>query len=188
MLPDGVGPWDGRGTALNLNAAQKSGVPGGEIQLVLFRMAGNEFGIEIRQVREINRVTSLTHVPKSPEFLEGIMNLRGRIVPVVDLKKRFRLPPVETTGQTRIMIVEVGDQPVGLWVDKVTEVLKVPSASIAPPPDMVLTIAGEYLSGIVEVKDRLVILLNLPRILRLDEIKALADLEGSTAEGHSGAH
>ena len=134
----------------------KKAVPTGEIQLVLFRMAGSEFGIEIKQVREINRVTAITRVPKSPDFLEGIMNLRGRIVPVVDLKKRFRLAPTETTSQTRIMIAEVGDQPVGLWVDKVVEVLKVPATAISPPPDMILTIAGEYLTGIVEVHDRLV--------------------------------
>jgi purine-binding chemotaxis protein CheW len=86
------------------------------------------------------------------------------------------------------MIVEVGEQSIGLWVDKVTEVLKVPAASIAPPPEMVLTIAGEYLSGIVEVKNRLVILLNLPRILRLDEIKALADVEALAPEDTPGAH
>jgi purine-binding chemotaxis protein CheW len=153
-----------------------------ETQLVLFKMSGSDFGVEIHQVREINRVGDITRVPKAPEFLEGVMNLRGRIVPVVDLKKRFRLPHVEQTSQSRIIIAEVGDQYVGLWVDRVTEVLKVPSSAVVPPPEMVLTIAGEYLSGLVEVKDRLVILLNLPRILRLDEIKALADAELSVGE------
>lgn len=158
----------------------------GEIQLVLFKMSGSEFGVEIRQVREINRVGEITQVPKSPDFLEGVMNLRGRIVPVVDLKKRFRLPPTEKTNQSRIMIAEVGDQLVGLLVDRVTEVLKVPPSSVSPPPEMVLTIAGEYLSGLVEAKNRLVILLNLPRILRLEEIKALADAEASAQEEKHG--
>jgi len=157
---------------------------GGEVQLVLFMMSGSEFGIEIRQVREINRVVDITKVPKAPDFLEGIMNLRGRIIPVVDLKKRFKLPAAETTAQTRIMIAEVGEQLVGLWVDRVTEVLKVPRAVIAPAPPMVLTIAGEYLSGILETKGRLVILLNLPRILKLEEIRALAEAE-SLADGES---
>jgi purine-binding chemotaxis protein CheW len=153
-----------------------------EVQLVLFKMSGSEFGVEIHQVREINRVGEITKVPKAPDFLEGVMNLRGRIVPVVDLKKRFKLPAVEETSQSRVIITEVGDQFIGLWVDKVTEVLKVAPSAVAPPPEMILTIAGEYLSGLVEVKDRLVILLNLPRILRLDEIKALADAEMAASE------
>jgi purine-binding chemotaxis protein CheW len=153
-----------------------------EVQLVLFMMSGSEFGVEIQQVREINRVGEITKVPKAPEFLEGVMNLRGRIVPVVDLKKRFKLPSVKETSQSRIIITEVGDQFIGLWVDKVTEVLKIAPSAVAPPPEMILTIAGEYLSGLVEVKDRLVILLNLPRILRLDEIKALADAEMAASE------
>lgn len=153
-----------------------------EVQLVLFKMSGSEFGVEIHQVREINRVGEITKVPKAPEFLEGVMNLRGRIVPVVDLKKRFHLPPVEATSQSRIIIIEVGDQFIGLWVDRVTEVLKVSPSAVSPPPEMILTIAGEYISGLVEVKERLVILLNLPRILRLDEIKALADAEATAVE------
>ncbi len=153
-----------------------------ETQLVLFKMAGSEFGVEIHQVREINRVGEITKVPKAPDFLEGVMNLRGRIVPVVDLKKRFHLPAVEKTSQSRIIIAEVGDQFIGLWVDRVTEVLKVPPSAVAPPPEMILTIAGEYLAGIVEAKDRLIILLNLPRILRLEEIKALADSENAADE------
>jgi len=153
-----------------------------DVQLVLFKMSGSEFGVEIHQVREINRVGEITKVPKAPVFLEGVMNLRGRIVPVVDLKKRFKLPPVALTTQSRIIIIEVGDQFIGLLVDRVTEVLKVVPTAVSPPPEMILTIAGEYLSGLVEVKDRLVILLNLPRILRLDEIKALADAEVLVAE------
>jgi purine-binding chemotaxis protein CheW len=169
-----------------LNPPDDKKVPTGageETQWVLFRMAGSDFGIGIRQVREINRVVGITRVPKAPDFLEGIMNLRGRILPVVDLKKRFRLPPVETTTHTRIMIAEVGDQLVGLWVDKVTEVLKVPASAVSPPPPMILTIAGEYLAGILEVKDRRVLLLNLPRILKLEEIRALAELEAAAPEG-----
>lgn len=156
--------------------------PPREVQLVLFKMSGRDFGVEIRQVREINRVGEITRVPKAPDFLEGVMNLRGRIVPVVDLKKRFKLPPAEQTSQSRIIIAEVGDQFIGLWVDRVSEVLKVPPQAVAPPPEMVLTIAGEYLSGLVEVQDRLVILLNLSRILRLDDLKALSEAENHSDE------
>ena len=150
-------------------------------QLVLFVMADSEFGLDISHVREVIRVPEITHMPRTPRFVEGIINLRGRILPVLDLKKRFGLPATQETPLTRVKIVEWKGQIIGFWVDCVKEVLRVPVSNIAKPPDMILTIAGQYLEGIVEVKDRLLILLDMDRILNQEEIRHLADTEFAEA-------
>jgi purine-binding chemotaxis protein CheW len=161
----------------------------GTLQLVLFALAGSEFGVEITQVREIIRMTDMTKMPKAPRFMEGIINLRGQIIPVLDLRKRFDMPVTEATSESRIMITEVKGQSVGLLVDKISEVLKISGSSISTAPDMILTIAGEYLLGVVEIKSRLVLLLNLERIFNLEEIKALAEIETAlTEEGKASGH
>ena len=152
-----------------------------EIPLVVFLLAGAEFGIDIKRVREIIRVSEITRMPKSPRFLEGIINLRGRIVSVLDLKKRFAFPACDLTMDSRVMVVEVGDQIVGLLVDKVSEVLKVPESNFSVPSGPILTIETQYLSGTAEMKKRLVVLLKLDRIFNLEQIKNLADLEWSGA-------
>lgn len=146
-------------------------------QLVVLVMAEAEFGVDIRHVREVIRVTEIIRMPRTPQFIEGIINLRGRILPVLDLKKRFQLPAAERTDQTRIMVVEWRGQFVGFLVDRVNEVVRVPSASVSAPPEMILNIAGHYLEGIVEVQGRLLILLDMERILDQEEIQGLADLE-----------
>jgi purine-binding chemotaxis protein CheW len=146
-------------------------------QLVVFRMADTEFGVDIRHVREVIRVPEMTRMPRTPSFVEGVINLRGRILPVLDLKKRFSLPPVEATPDTRVMIVEWRGQVIGFLVDRVHEVLRVPAASVSKPTDMILAVAGQYLEGIVEARERLLILLDLDRILDQEEIRGLTDLE-----------
>jgi purine-binding chemotaxis protein CheW len=151
--------------------------PGDHRQLVLFMMGGTEFGIDIHHVREVIRLPEVTRMPRTPVFVEGIINLRGRILPVLDLTKRFQLQSLGETPDTRVMIVEWHNQTLGFIVDRVREVLKVSSVLIAPPPDMILTIAGRYLEGIVDVSGRLLILLDLDRILDQEEIRNLSDVE-----------
>jgi purine-binding chemotaxis protein CheW len=159
-----------------------SGLPkdNGENQLVVFTLAGCELAVGIRQVREIIRVSQVTLMPKAPKFLEGILNLRGRIIPVLDLKKRFDMPLVDKTDETRVLVVEIKDQLMGLLVDKVVEVLRIPAAAIQPPTEAVLTIAPEYIAGLATLEDRLILLFQLEKLFTFDEIKSLPDLEATS--------
>ena len=150
-----------------------------EFKLVVFCLAGAEFGMEIERVREIIRVTDITRMPKAPQFLSGIINLRGRVVSVLDFKKRFNLPACELTMDARIMIVEVGDQIVGLLVDKVSEVQRIPANKRSLPSKSYLTIDMKFLSGLVESKNGIILLLDLERVFNLEELKSLADFEWS---------
>lgn len=145
-------------------------------QWVVFQLAGCECALGIREVREIIRVGGLTRMPKAPKVLEGILNLRGRIVPVLDLRRRFGMPLVDRTDETRIMVVETAEQRVGFLVDKVSEVLRIPPEAVRPPEGPILTIRPEALEGVLPLEgNRLVLLLKLEALFELEEGKALAD-------------
>lgn len=152
---------------------------GNEIQLVVFTLAGCELGVPIRQVREIIRVSEIAVMPKAPPFLEGIINLRGRIIPVLDLKKRFGMPLVEKTYETRILVLELKDQILGLLVDKVADVLKISSGTIQSAAEPVLTLGTDFIAGLASFNDRLIVLFRTEKIFNLDELKALPDFESS---------
>ncbi|MHB1126221.1 MAG: chemotaxis protein CheW [Bacillota bacterium] len=158
-----------------------------EEQLVVFQLVGETYGIDIANVHEIIRMKNITVVPRTPRFVEGVINLRGRIIPVIDLRKRFGIPPGEKTQNTRIMVVEVGDVTVGMIVDSVLEVLRLPVAEIEPPPPMVGGVDVAYLRGVGKVASNLIILLNLEEILHQDEQAQLqtAMLEETAAAGES---
>lgn len=136
-----------------------------EEQLVVFELAGESYGVEISRVQEIDRMQTITVVPQAPSFVEGVINLRGRITPVVDLRTRFGLPKVEPTPLTRIVVVKAGEEWVGLVVDAVSEVLRIPVEAIEPPSAMVTTAESTYLRGIAKLESRLIILLDLDRVL-----------------------
>ncbi|MBC7324185.1 MAG: chemotaxis protein CheW [Moorella sp. (in: Bacteria)] len=144
-----------------------------EIQLVVFQLAGETYGVDINNVQEIIRMQSITQIPRTPAFIEGVINLRGRIIPVIDLHKRFDLPQVEITNNTRIMVAELGQVTVGMIVDSVSEVLRLPAASIEPPPPMISGIDVAYLKGVGKWNERLIILLDLERVLRESEQRQL---------------
>jgi purine-binding chemotaxis protein CheW len=146
---------------------------GEERQLVVFQLGAELYGVEISRVHEIIRLQSVTKVPRAPAFVEGVINLRGKVIPVVDLRRRFGLPTAEHTRASRIVVVELGDQVVGIIVDGVSEVLRVNTATVEPPSPVVAGIDSEYLHGIAKLSDRLVILLDLDRILARDERRAL---------------
>src|SRR5690242_7017678 len=121
-----------RGTSqLGGQASEPAGAVG---QLVVFRLGDNEFAVAIEQVQEILALGPLARVPKTPAFVEGIINVRGRIIPVLNLSKRLGIPGRDRDGDTRIVVAEVAEQTVGLIVDMVTEVLKLPLSGIEPPP------------------------------------------------------
>lgn len=154
-----------------------------EAQRVVFTLAGCEAAVSIRQVREILRVGEITFMPKAPPFLEGIINLRGKIIPVVDLRKRFQMPLIDRTEESRVLIVEIQDQMLGFLVDKVVEVLKASPTGVEAAKGPVLTIGAEFLEGILPMEKRLILLLDLKKLLTLEDVKALPDREAhSTME------
>jgi purine-binding chemotaxis protein CheW len=146
---------------------------GDEQQLVVFQLGAELYGVEIARVHEIIRLQTVTRVPHAPAFVEGVINLRGKVIPVVDLRRRFGLPLADHTRASRIVVVEIGDQVVGIVVDGVSEVLRVNKGTIEPPSPVVAGIESDYLHGIAKLPERLVILLNLDRVLARDERRAL---------------
>jgi purine-binding chemotaxis protein CheW len=144
-----------------------------ELQLVVFQLGVELYGVEIACVHEIVRMQTITRVPRAPAFVEGVINLRGRVIPVIDLRRRFNLPAAAHTRASRIVVVEIGDQVVGLVVDGVSEVLRVDTALVEPPSPVVAGIDSEYLQGIARLPERLVILLDLDRVLAREERRAL---------------
>ncbi|MGE5372118.1 MAG: chemotaxis protein CheW [Solirubrobacterales bacterium] len=150
-----------------------------EIQLVVFTLkSGNtvcEYGVPITQVQEINRLTTPTKLPQVPAFVEGIINLRGIVIPIIDLKKRFAMELTEYTDDTRIIVVEIAGQTVGIIVDEVTEVLRLPVTSIEPPPAIAGGITADYLNGVGKLDKRLLIMLDMTKILTEGEKSELVN-------------
>lgn len=155
----------------------------GELRLVVFKLADETYGVDITGVREIITLQPITRVPGAPEFVEGILNLRGHVIPVLDLRRRFNLPRAEATREARIMVVEVGDHTLGLIVDAVTEVLGVSAETVEPPHELTVGVDVEFLQGVAKLDQRLVVLLNLQRLLHAHERRALERLDaaGDTA-------
>jgi purine-binding chemotaxis protein CheW len=137
----------------------------GETQLVVFDLASEYYGVDIGDVREIIRMQNVTRVPGTPGYMEGVTNLRGKVVPVVDLRKRLELKVKQQTKESRIVVVDIGGKDVGVIVDGVTEVLRIPVASIEPPSQMIANSDSAYIRGIAKLGDKLVILLELDKVL-----------------------
>jgi len=140
------------------------------LQLVTFMVGNEEFAIPILSVQEINRMMDITRVPQSPPFIEGVINLRGKIIPVMDLRKRFSVEPSSEASDSRIIVVEVANRVIGFTVDRVNEVLRIDSAIIEPPPSMVSGVDSEYVRGVGKLEDRLLILLNLVRLFSDEDL------------------
>ncbi len=146
-----------------------------ELHLVSFDLGTEEFVVDIAVVQEIIRMPEITTVPRAPQFVEGVVNLRGKIIPVVDLRKRFGLTAGEAAKGTRIIVVTIGGRTVGMIVDAVSEVLRLNADSIEPTPEMVAAqIDTSFLKGIAKLEGRLLILLDLDLVLNPEENKALA--------------
>lgn len=147
-----------------------------EQQLVSFDLATESYGVDIGAVREIIRLQEITNVPRTPEFVEGVINLRGKVIPVVDLRKRFGLPVGDQSAENRIVVVDIGGQDIGVIVDAVNEVLRIFSDSVEPPSSVITTADSDYLMGIAKVDDKLLILLDLESVLSAEERAVLADV------------
>ena len=143
-----------------------------DVQLVIFKLANEDYGLPIRKVQEINRIVPVTRLPQTPDFMEGIINLRGRVIPVVDLRKRFGLTAKPHEDDTRIMIVDIDGQTVGIIVDAVNEVVQMQGSSIEPPPPTFI-LDARYIEGIGKMENRLIILLKIAPVLTSQETIAL---------------
>lgn len=136
-----------------------------ERQVVVFGLGDETFGTEISSVREIIRMPTVTQMPGTPDHVRGVINLRGRVIPVVDLRARFRLPATELTEDTRVLVVDILGESIGVVVDCVTEVRRVPSASVEEPGATTTTEESYYIDGIAKQDEHLLILLDLERAL-----------------------
>ncbi|MFZ2959299.1 MAG: chemotaxis protein CheW [Candidatus Ozemobacteraceae bacterium] len=148
-----------------------------EIQVVGFFIGSDEYAISISNVREIGAMTEIRKVPKAPRFVEGVISLRGHILPIIDLRKRFEVTPTVELPQAKILIVEFHRHLLGLIVDAVSEVFRLTSDQIEqPPPLFNANIDSQYIQGVGKIEDRLIILLNVERLLSFEEAQSLVGL------------
>lgn len=147
------------------------------LQLVTFKLGSEEFGVDILKVQEIIKMMNVTKIPNAPVFIEGVINLRGKIIPIVDLRKRLGFEDHEFDKSTRIIVVELDGLVLGFIVDSVSEVLRIPEDTIEPPPSMVAGIESEYIEGVGKLDDRLLILLELKKIFSSPEKKDIENIE-----------
>jgi purine-binding chemotaxis protein CheW len=139
------------------------------LQLVSFKLDEIEYGIDILSVHEILRIPEITRLPNTPEYIKGVINLRGNVIPVVDIRLRFGMQQVALTELSRIIVVEIGEKRVGLLVDNVYQVIRLSRSRIDEPHDLIEGISTEFISGIGRLQDRLIVILRLDNILFSDE-------------------
>ncbi len=149
-----------------------------EIKVIVFRLLNEEYGVDVNQVLSIERMEHITRVPKTADFVRGVINLRGVVTPIIDLRSRFGIEAASYTDSTRIIIVSVEGVEVGLIVDSANDVIDIPIEAIEPAPEVVGGIEAEYLHGVAKLNKRLLILLNLNKVLSASEVKQLEKFEG----------
>ncbi|MEN6349058.1 MAG: chemotaxis protein CheW [Syntrophomonas sp.] len=154
-----------------------------EEQMVVFRLAGEQFGVRITQVQEINRLSNITKVPRAPEYVEGVVNLRGDVIPVIDLRKRFQMESKEYNEFTRVIVSDINKKKVGLIVDEVLEVLRVPGRLLEETPDILQDNQMQrFMDGIANLEKRMIMMLNLENILVEKEWQKIAQLGKNEAK------
>lgn len=146
------------------------------LQLVSFKIGNEEYGVDILKVQEINKMVPITKVPNSPAFVEGVINLRGKVIPIIDLRTRLSLEKVAQTKDTRIIVVDVESRIIGFVVDSVSEVLRIPMNITEAPPEITSGIDSEFIKSVGKLDDRLLILIDLNKILSSTEKSELTSL------------
>lgn len=140
------------------------------IQLVSFTLSSEEYGVEVLNVREIIRMPAITKMPNTPYFVEGIINLRGKVIPVINLRKRFGLQECDNDARTRIMVMDSSGGLAGLVVDAVSEVIRIHSEEIQPPPPLVAgNVSQEFISGVFNHAERMLIVMDIRQMFSTDE-------------------
>ena len=142
----------------------------GLLQLVTFKLDDEEFAINILEVQEINRMTTITKMPNSPHHIEGVVNLRGRVIPVVSLRKKLGLTEKENNEHSRIMIMDISGNIMGLIVDAVSEVLRIPTNIVEPPPPLSTGSGTEFIKGVAKLEDRLIMLVDLKGLFGIGDM------------------
>jgi purine-binding chemotaxis protein CheW len=147
------------------------------IQLVSFMLADEEYGVEVLKVREIIRMPTITKMPNVPHHVEGIINLRGKVIPIISMRRRFSLMENENNSQTRIIIMDVCGSLTGFIVDAVSEVIRIHSSEIQPPPSMMLSsgVGQEFITGVFNHAERLLIIMDIDRMFSEDERESFGD-------------
>jgi purine-binding chemotaxis protein CheW len=148
-----------------------------EQQFVVFGLAGEKYGVPVEQVESIERLTPITRVPKTLPFIKGVVNLRGMVTPVIDLRERFQFPAGENSDEARMIVVKVDGMVVGIVVDAVYDVRTIDAGTVEQPPAMVGGIQAAYLKGIVQVGEELLVLVNLSKLLNEAESNQLKEVE-----------
>lgn len=162
---------------LNMQNSEKQQLSGEFVKVVSFHLGNEEYGVDIAQVQEIIRMVEITHVPRAPRFMEGVINLRGQLIPIIDLRTRFSMSRIDQTKSTRIIVTEIGNKRVGIIVDSVSEVLNIPLEQVEDAPDMIAGVGTEYIQGVGKVNDRLIILLDLTMVITGEEKAELETAE-----------
>ncbi|WP_205601337.1 chemotaxis protein CheW [Virgibacillus sp. YIM 98842] len=149
-----------------------------DIKVIVFQLEKEEYAVSVQQVGSIERIQPITRVPQTETFVKGVINLRGVITPVIDIRLRFGLEEKEYTESSRIIIVHLDDMEVGLIVDSANDVIDIAKNAIEPAPEIIGTVDTDYIEGVAKVEDRLLILLNLQKVLTPEEINDLSTAEG----------
>ncbi len=147
-----------------------------ELQLVTFHIGEAEFAVDILNIQGINRMIEITKIPNSLEYVVGIINLRGKIIPIIDLRMRLGMPPRDYDKETRFIVVEVDKKVIGFIVDSVNEVLRINKSIIEPPPAMVLNVDSDFITAVGKLEDRLLILLDIEKVLSSQAHKVIEGL------------
>lgn len=147
-----------------------------EKQLVIFELGAENFGIDIASVEGINKMLEITKIPKAPDYMLGITNLRGSVLPVIDLQKRFSMAVQEQTSETRIVVANMDGVKIGMVVSAVSEVLTIDDKVVEPPPPMVSNVNSEFIVGVAKIDKRLVILLDLAKVLSAEEKQQVSNI------------
>ena len=155
-------------------------------QFLTFTVLGEEYGVDIMTVREIKGWTETTRLPNSPDSMRGVMNLRGLIVPIFDLRARFGHPRTEADAKHVVIILAMRERTIGILVDSVSDILTVPPTDIKPAPDMEVRADADYICGLISLEDRMVVLLQVERLFDAELIKRAAPLT-SSASSHAAA-
>ena len=162
--------------AIAENQKKDSQLYGDELQLVSFNIGDEEFAVDILNIQGINRMVEITKVPNTPDYIKGIINLRGIIIPLIELRSRLGMPPKEHDKDTRFIVVEIAQKVIGFIVDSVSEVLRISRSICEPPPATVKGVNSEYITAVGKLEDRLLIMLDLEKILTEEETHELASI------------
>jgi purine-binding chemotaxis protein CheW len=160
----------------NKTSEQEGKVHDDLLQLVSFHIGDAEFAVDILNIQGINRMIEVTTVPNSPDYIDGIINLRGKVIPIVNLRRRLGMPEKEHDKNTRFIVVEVMQKVIGFIVDSVNEVLRINKSITEPPPEMVAGVDSKFITAIGKLEDRLLILINLEKILTTSEHEEIAEI------------